>query len=145
MAPQTIALSDILCHRPPMIFIDEIITSAHDYLRAKIHIKPGIPFFQPDIGVPAWVGLEYMAQSIAALAGLRARAQGQPIPLGLIIGCRHYQSSVAAFAPGVIIESQVKELAADEQGLGSFDCSLNAEQTLAIARISVFGGDRHKL
>ena len=114
-----------------------------DHLRADVRIREGIPFFEANRGVPAWVGLEYMAQAIAALAGIRARRAGRPIPLGLIIGCREFSCTTANFAPGTIIDTRIRELAADENGLGSFDCTLGTPDIVASARLSVFGGDRH--
>jgi predicted hotdog family 3-hydroxylacyl-ACP dehydratase len=128
-----------------MIFIDRIAEAGEDFLRAIITIREGIPFFEASRGVPAWVGLEYMAQSIAALAGIRARRDGKAIPLGLIIGCRKYTCSTATFAPGTIIESYIKELASEADGLGSFDCTLAAPRIVASARLSVFGGDRNMM
>lgn len=126
-----------------MIFIDRVLESGEDYLRADVRIREGIPYYEPQRGVPAWVGLEYMAQSIAALAGIRARRANKPIPLGLLIGCRRYTCTTAVFAPGTIIESKVQQLAADEYGLGSFDCTLGTPKIVASARLSVYGGDRH--
>ncbi len=147
-------LEHILCHRHPMIFLDDIVAAGHGQLIARVRIRDGLPFFETDRGVPAWVGLEYMAQSIAALAGQRARDAGKPVPLGLIIGCRRYDCTTSAFAPGHELQISVTELAAEEYGFGSFDCDIDdrgrdpagdcGEQRniVARARVSVFGGDR---
>ncbi len=139
-----IDLEQILYHRRPMIFIDDVVESDHDSLVAIVRIRKGIPFYAPDYGVPAWVGLEYMAQSIAALAGLRATGAGKPVPLGLIIGCRNYACETGNFAPGLELRISVRELAAEEYGLGSFDCTIADPALIAQARVSVFGGDRRE-
>ncbi|MCG8377142.1 MAG: hypothetical protein MI702_11740 [Chlorobiales bacterium] len=135
-------LTQILCHRPPMIFLDEVAEYGDDYLTAVVQIREGIPFYRNPDGVPAWVGIEYMAQAIAAFAGIRAKNAGNPIPLGLLIGCRRYAANRPGFAPGERIEVCIKELAAEEYGLGSFDCTLNLPETVAQARLSVYGGPR---
>ena len=131
---------ELLYHRPPMIFLDEIIESGPENLVAGVHIRPGIPFFDEDRGVPAWVGLEYMAQAVAAFAGIRARASSKPVVLGMLIGCRKYSSKVASFPPGTRIQVEVRELASAENGLGSFDCTLSASDLVAEGRIAVYGG-----
>jgi predicted hotdog family 3-hydroxylacyl-ACP dehydratase len=138
-------LTQILCHRSPMILLDEVVEAGENYLVARVDIREGVPFYNEVQGVPAWVGLEYMAQAIAAFAGLRARDAGEPIPLGLLIGCRRYTSDKACFAPGDRIEVRVQELASEEYGFASFDCTLYAGEAIANARLAVFGGDRARL
>jgi predicted hotdog family 3-hydroxylacyl-ACP dehydratase len=86
-----------------------------------------------------------MAQSIAALAGIRARNAGEDVPLGLIIGCRKYVSTTSVFAPGSELRISVEELIAEENGFGSFDCIIQDTGIIAEARISVFGGDRQEV
>ena len=82
-------LDDLVLHRGPMSLLDRVQAVEDDSLVAMVEIREGIPFFA-GCAVPAWVGLEYMAQAIAALAGARARREGRPIPLGLLIGCRKF-------------------------------------------------------
>jgi len=135
-------LERILCHRPPMILLDEVIESGPDKLSARVEIREGIPFYNHPQGVPAWVGIEYMAQAIAAYAGLRALDAGEPVPLGLLVGCRAYASKKASFAADDCIEVHIKELASEEYGFGSFDCSLNDGDEIATARLTVLGGGR---
>ncbi|MDH3510035.1 MAG: 3-hydroxylacyl-ACP dehydratase [Gammaproteobacteria bacterium] len=135
-------IKEVLYHRPPMIFLDEIIESGSNFLVAAVQIREGIPFFEESRGVPAWVGLEYMAQAVAAFAGMRARADNKPIALGMLIGCRHYSSKTALFPPGTLVEIRVQELAAEENGLGSFDGALSAPDLIAEGRITVYGGAR---
>ena len=135
-----VGIEELLYHRPPMIFLDEVVEADASSLTARVHVRPGIPFFEEGFGVPAWVGLEYMAQAVAALAGLRAREQDKPISLGMLIGCRRYTSDVSVFSPGTHVRVSVHELASGETGLGSFDCSLSAPDPVAEGRIAVYDG-----
>ena len=145
-----IDLDEILHHRHPMIFLDTVHESSDKNLVACVRIRDGIPFFEPQRGVPAWVGLEYMAQSIAALAGIRARQASNRVPLGMIIGCRNYTCNTSMFVTGSELRISVTELAAEENGFGVFDCNIEDDcqiedqRRIAQARISVFGGDRQK-
>jgi len=143
-------LEKILRHRQPMIFLDAILESSDRNLIACVRIREGIPFFEPKRGVPVWVGLEYMAQSIAALAGIRACQRNNQIPLGMIIGCRNYTCNTGMFAPDSELRISISELVVEENGFGVFDCNIKDDCQvedkcpIAQARISVFGGDRQK-
>jgi predicted hotdog family 3-hydroxylacyl-ACP dehydratase len=135
-----LGIEELLYHRPPMIFLDQVIESGPESLVAGVEIRPGIPFFENGRGVPAWVGLEYMAQAVAAFAGVRARAKDEPIRLGMLIGCRRYSTKLSVFPPGANIVVSVQELARGDSGLGSFDCTLGAPDNVAEGRIAVYAG-----
>ena len=52
-------------HREPMILIDRITLLKDDYLESEVTIREDSMFLR-DGAVPAWVGVEYMAQTCAA-------------------------------------------------------------------------------
>lgn len=132
-------VGDLLTHRDPMIFIDRVLTADRRGLVAEVRIESGKPFYEEGVGVPAWVGLEYMAQSIAALAGLKAKAVGQDAALGLLIGCREYSSEVAVFPDGAELKISVSELDVMDGSLGAFDCTIGNTDIMATARLMVYG------
>lgn len=122
-----------------MIFIDRVVESCQTGLLAEVRIEPGVPLYQEGVGVPAWVGLEYMAQSIAALSGLRAQTKEDDIPVGLLIGCRKYVSDVTAFPNGADLKIKVTELDVIDKSLGAFDCTIGNPDIIVTARLMVFG------
>lgn len=132
-------VAELLCHRSPMIFIDRVVESCQTGLLAEVRIEPGVPLYQEGVGVPAWVGLEYMAQSIAALSGLRAQTKEDDIPVGLLIGCRKYVSDVTAFPNGADLKIKVTELDVIDKSLGAFDCTIGNPDIIVTARLMVFG------
>lgn len=70
--------------------------------------------FATPAGIPAWVGIEWLAQSVAAWAGYRSRAQGEPPALGLLLGSRRYRSRLPTFPFGRTIRVTANiEFAAD--------------------------------
>jgi predicted hotdog family 3-hydroxylacyl-ACP dehydratase len=139
MTPVAMPMEDLLYHRDPMIFIDRVLEANKTELLAEVRIERGKPFFEEDIGVPAWVGLEYMAQSIAALSGLNARSADEDVKLGLLIGCRKYASDVAVFPDGANLKIRVSELDVMDKSLGAYDCSIGNPQVIATARLMVYG------
>ena len=132
-------IKELLSHQDPMIFIDRVVESDQTGLLAEIRIKPGVPLFQEGIGVPAWVGVEYMAQSIAALSGLRAKKEEEDVRLGLLIGCRNYVSDVPVFPDGADLKIRVTELDVLDKSLGAFDCTIGSPNTIVTARLMVYG------
>jgi predicted hotdog family 3-hydroxylacyl-ACP dehydratase len=135
-------MRELLCHRDPMIFIDRVLKADQNELLAEVRVELGKPFFEEGIGVPAWVGLEYMAQSIAALSGLKAKTADEDIPLGLLIGCRRYASDVAVFPEGAILRIRITELDVMDKSLGAFDCTIGNPDTIVTARLMVYGRSR---
>ena len=96
---------------------------------------------QTQEGVGGWVGIEYMAQAVAAWAGWQALQQGVPPRIGFLLGTRRYRS-VARFACGGRLRVEVERSYQTDNGLGLFDCRIAAgERELARAQITVFGPD----
>ncbi len=90
--------------------------------------------------VPAWLGIEYMAQTIAALGGMKRRTAGKPINLGFLLGTRRYDCNIDAFAVGSVLTVSVKRLI-QEQGLGVFDCRIEGPGVYISANLNVYHPD----
>ena len=90
----------VLPHAHPMILIDAVIARDEVATQSTVCIGEDSMFFEPPHGVPGYVGLEYIAQTIAALGGLRARAAGEPVRIGFLLGTRRYDCATAYFPLG---------------------------------------------
>jgi predicted hotdog family 3-hydroxylacyl-ACP dehydratase len=101
--------------------------------------------FADEQGVPAWVGIELMAQTIAAFGGCHARRANQPVTIGFLVGSRRYSASQAYFPVGAQLQVNVKEIVTSEQGLSVFECILRGRgvhsDISASANINVFQPD----
>lgn len=126
----------LLPHAGPMVLLDRVVSVDDENLCAEVTIKSGA-LFCDDIGVGAWVGIEYMAQAIGAYAGYRARQRGEPIRLGFILGTRHYDSNRSIFAAGSVLRIAVKRVLEGENGLASFDCEIFDTQLGPVAKAMV--------
>ncbi|QUN05721.1 hotdog family protein [Shewanella yunxiaonensis] len=133
-------IADFLAHRPPMILIDHIEQHGDNYLLTSVSISEHSPFFDPVLRrVPNYVGIEYMAQSIAALAGVEAERCGEPIRVGFLLGSRKLQLHCAGFWPGKQYQTAVRRLYQEDSGLAVFDCEiLHQGETIASANVNVF-------
>jgi predicted hotdog family 3-hydroxylacyl-ACP dehydratase len=89
--------------------------------------------------MPAWIGIELMAQTIAAHIGLLKRRDGAPLKQGALLGTRSYRSTVPSFAANEILCVHATMSYRDASGLGAYDCRISrGDNVLATATIKVF-------
>jgi len=132
------AMDEWVPHRGAMSLLDRVERVDEHGVVAWVTV-PADGLFTTDGGVPAWVGIEYMAQAVAAWSGARARTGGGSPRIGFLLGSRRYVAHEPLFPTGAELRvSAVCELVGDN-GLGMFDCRIeHAGRELAAARLSVF-------
>ena len=131
-------ITEFVLHRKPLLLLDELIRVDSDSALCEWRVGEGDNFLMPGSGVPSYIGIEYMAQCVAVHAGACERALGFPPPFGMILGTRHFKSSVQYFVPGATYRVACKEIVSSFDGMGSFDCSiLLNDSVIAQARLSV--------
>lgn len=128
-------------HRRGLLLIDQVLAADDDSAVCELTVRDGL-FADADAAViPAWVGVEYMAQAIAAWAGVRHAHHGsQPRP-GFLLGSRRYMAHVNAFPLGQRLHVTVKCELLGDNGLGMFECAILdalSGQPQAEARVSVY-------
>jgi predicted hotdog family 3-hydroxylacyl-ACP dehydratase len=133
-------VSHFIPHRAPMILIDNLLEHTPDSLTTETHISPDSAYFDSQLnGVPNYVCIEYMAQSIAALAGVEALLHHEDIRVGFLLGSRKLQIHIDTFTLGESYRTQVTRLYQEESGLAVFDCHIYHQDTLvAQANVNVF-------
>ncbi|WP_442808359.1 hotdog family protein [Trinickia soli] len=133
------AVDAVLPHRGTMRLIDQIVACSDDALAALASVDPGAWYADADGAMPAWIGIELMAQAIAAHVGLIAmRAGGRARP-GVLLGASRYEAHVPAFASGTELRIEAKELLKSEAGHGAYECLIAAaDRCLAQAVVKVF-------
>ena len=134
-----IPVRELLPHEPPMVLLNKVISCEESSLVAEVVISRE-NLFCDESGVPGWVGIEYMAQSVAAHAGALARQRGGEPAIGYLLGTRSYQSAVSEFPIGASLRIVVEPLFA-EMGLGAFACRIDMGKTVAEATINVYQPD----
>ncbi|MFG6489675.1 3-hydroxylacyl-ACP dehydratase [Roseateles sp. BYS78W] len=132
-------IRELVPHAGAMSLLDRVIAVEGDRLRAEV-VVPAEGLFSQDGGVGAWVGIEYMAQAVAAWAGWQAREKGQPPRIGLLLGTRRYRCSVPRFMVGQRLQVDIERGYQADNGLGQFECRIHADGAeLASATLTVFG------
>jgi predicted hotdog family 3-hydroxylacyl-ACP dehydratase len=136
MTPWPIA--EVLPHAGEMILLDTIDELEAERIVCTKTLRAEGMFQDADGSLPTWVGVELMAQSIAAWAGCRARADQQPVQLGFLLGTRHYTCNADAFPPGSCLRIEAERSFHDEHGMAVFDCRIDAAGIRAEARLNVY-------
>lgn len=132
-------IAELVPHAGAMCLLDRVIAAGGERLSAEV-VVPAQGLFSRDGGVGAWVGIEYMAQAVAAWAGWQARAAGEAPRIGLLLGTRRYRCGVPGFAAGQRLQIDIERAYQADNGLGQFDCRIQADGVeLASATLTVFG------
>ena len=133
-------LADVLPHKAPMILLDRIDAELTDGLVCSVTLRADSPFVE-DGAVPGVVALEYMAQTVAAFAGLRATRESRTVRVGYLIGARTVAFHVESFRAGDALVVRAERTWGDD-ALGTFDVTVTAGGRLAAeATLSVYQGD----
>jgi predicted hotdog family 3-hydroxylacyl-ACP dehydratase len=132
-------IRSLVPHAGSMVLLDRVISVDQENLCAEVQIHAGSVFAGTD-GVGGWVGIEYMAQAIAAHAGYTARKRGESVKIGFLLGSRRYECSRSTFALQSVLRIHVQKVLQTENGLASFECRIEdvEKQSLATATITVF-------
>ena len=131
-------LAELLPHAGDMILIDSITSFDDEQIFTRLTVQPDGLFNLPDGSLPAWVGIELMAQSVAAFAGCHARQKGNPVELGFLLGTRKFECNVEAFPAGSDLTIHGLRSLEDDNGMGVFECHIHGAGIHASARLNVF-------
>ena len=132
-------VEQILPHRGTMLLIDAILAFDDESLTAQAHVQGDAWYADADGAMPAWIGIELMAQAIAAHVGLFEMRAGNPMRPGVLLGSQRYEAHLPAFARDALLRIEVKELLRGDEGHGAYECVIrHADVVAAQAVIKVF-------
>ncbi|UVJ44409.1 hotdog family protein [Pseudomonas sp. LS1212] len=131
-------VAELIPHAGDMILIDQVESFDEEQILTRLTVRPDGLFNRADGSLPAWVGVEMMAQSIAAFAGCRARLSGKPAALGFLLGTRKFESNVEHFPLGAELVIHATRSLEDENGMGIFECHLTGPGIDVQARLNVY-------
>ena len=132
----SIPVTELLPHGAEAAVIDRLVSYDSKQSVAIVDVGPDSAFFENG-AVPAWVGIEYMAQTVAAHAGYEARLRGQGPAVGFLLGTRAYETRVAQFPSGSRVTICVEPLW-NEAGVGAFRCTVALEDVVARAVVNTY-------
>ena len=116
-------LEQLLPYRPPMILLDRMIDATDRGSMCEVTIGPQTLFIEP-AGVPAFVGLEYMAQAVAAYAGYKSFLADAPRAVGFLLGTPQLKTYCQFFDSGQTLQIQATHVWGDHE-LMQFRCTIH--------------------
>ncbi|CAL8479664.1 Hotdog family protein (plasmid) [Caballeronia sp. S22] len=129
----------IIPHRGTMLLIDAVTSCDDETLTARASVRPGAWYADEHGAMPAWIGIELMAQCIAAHISLLAMRAGEQARPGVLLGSRSYQAHVSAFARDAQLDIGVREVLRGEEGHGAYECTIGHDgERYAEAIIKVY-------
>ena len=134
-----IPLDELVAHRPPMRFLDRMLAVNDTKAVAETTVRSDNPLFVGGEGLPAYVGLEMMAQAIATIDGLKRKLEGLPPKIGFLLGCRRYNVVCAHFAENARL-TITSNMVFSDGAMFAFECRIDDEDgvMLANANMNVF-------
>jgi predicted hotdog family 3-hydroxylacyl-ACP dehydratase len=137
MEPLSERIENYIPHRGAMRLVDRLLLADAEHVVAEVDV-PFDGLFVRDGQVPAWIGIEYMAQAVSAWAGQRQRSHGGAPRPGLLLGSRRYEALCEGFPCGATLRIEVHCELMASNGLGQFDCRILMDGLEAArARIAV--------
>lgn len=125
-------------HRGAMLLLERLLDAGEEHAIAQVRVPRDGMFVAHGV-VPAWVGIEYMAQTVAAWAGWQAVCRNEPVKIGFLLGSRRYEALCPSFAAGSTLRVEVRCELLGSNGLGMFDCQVwDGDVLSARAKISVY-------
>ncbi len=134
----TLPIETFVPHRGAMCWLDRLVFAEGDDAVSEATVRPDMLFVENG-ALPAWAAIEFMAQTIAAWAGHKAWAAGQPVKLGFLLGSRRFEAFQQQIPVGSCLRIETRCELLGDNNLGMFACRLLADGTeLAQANVSVF-------
>ena len=116
-------VASLVPHAGPMCLLARVVEHGPGRTLCSVDPARSAVLAGPDGSVPIWVGIEYMAQCIAAHAGLVARARGEAPKPGVLLGSRRLRFAAQRFARDRELRVEARHHRG-ERGLVAFDCEV---------------------
>lgn len=123
-------IAQVLPHEGRMLLLDELLEHGPEHVVCAVNVRDETLFCDGVRGVPAWVGLEYMAQTVCAYSGVDEVRAGLKPSIGLLLGARRYDAQVDWFEIGMRLVIRADMVLRDENDLVAFQCTIHAGDRL---------------
>ncbi len=138
------AISDLVFHRGEMVLLERLLEHDGVSTTARVAVGGQRWLVRPDCTIPAWLALEYMAQCVSAHEGMLARAEGRPLPRGLLVAVSGLRFHRSCFRTESVLRVSASRVGG-RPGLGALShaCRVHADSAgregtlLAEGRLSV--------
>lgn len=131
------AIERLLRHAGSMLLLDRVLDYGDDFIHCGLQVRAD-GLFDSEGAVPALVGLEYMAQTVAAFSGLQSWRRGEPPRLGFLLGTRKFTTNVAEFPCGAGLVCGARRVVQASDGMAAFDCLVEGDGVMQSATLTAY-------
>ena len=138
MSNKRYPIAEVIPHGPPMILLDQLAQYDDESATTTLTVRTDSMLCDGE-KIDAWVGIEYMAQTIAAYSGCHARDAGKKVEVGFLVGTRKYRCKATHFNLGDQLTINAEKVMMGDNGLGVFECKIIRDnKVIAEANLNVF-------
>ncbi|CAH0533980.1 hypothetical protein VST7929_01862 [Vibrio stylophorae] len=132
-------LEHLLPHRAPMMLLSRVIAIGEETAHCQVDISTDHFFYDTaSQGVGAWVGIEFMAQTVGCWSGYQARQKSQVPPMGFLLGTRKFSSTISQFSAGMTLDIHGEKVL-ENNGMSAFTCRIEHQgEVLAHCQLNAF-------
>lgn len=124
-------------HAGPMVLLDEVCEHSDEHIACRVKVRAD-GLFDSGGAVPSWLGIEYMAQAVAAFSGYAARLRGENVKIGFLLGTRRFETSAASFTCGETVTVRARQVVLAGGGMSAFECAVSGKHIEQRAMLSVY-------
>lgn len=124
---RSLAIKDLIPHREPMILLDELVDWGDNFAECLVKHETNNGYWDDDNRIPAYVGIEYMAQTIAVYTGILSTLAEQPIRIAYLLGTRKFDTNQCFMEANKPVHVRVEELFRNEDNIAVFDCLIHGD------------------
>lgn len=133
-----IPIGELLRQRREMLLLEQVREFSATHVEVSATVPQNHPLVDQARGMPAWVGVELMAQAVSVFSALELRARGLAPRVGLLLGARGFEARVPYFAIGASLNVRATLAVRAATGLAVFGCTVESQGAL-LARAQVKG------
>ncbi|MDR1462951.1 MAG: hypothetical protein LBI68_07440 [Azoarcus sp.] len=127
-------ITEYLSHRGYALLLDRVIEASAKHIVCSVTLRENSPFCREG-RVPAYVGIEYMAQAAGALVGWGMHAKGIRPKIGFLVSVRKFTSTVNGFDAGATLTVEAREVMRDDDsGMGVMACAIYHPSDVLVAK-----------
>lgn len=131
-------IEEVLPHRGSMLLLERVLTFSPECIAVGARPQLSAWYAEKD-GMPSWIGIELMAQAIAAHVGMCCRGEGCPVRPGVLLGTRKYRCSVGHFPFGAALTVRAAPSFRDASGVAAYDAAIDLDGAeVASATLTVY-------
>lgn len=131
-------LEALLPHRPPLLLLERLVEGDPGHAVAEARVRAGDPLVEAGRGLPAWALVEVFAQAAALIGGLAARARGETVAQGFLLGTRRLDCPVSHLPVGSQFTVEARAAFTDGSGMGAYHCRIREPQWPVECTLSVY-------